>query len=609
MRILGISSNFHDSSAALVIDGRLVVSVAEERLTYQKHDPTFPSLAARACLKHCGLSVADIDLVAYHEDPVVKFTRVLASSMNGYPRNFGSFASTMQDLILGQFWVKYEVFRELGILPEKIRYVPHHLSHAAAAFLLSPFEDAAVLTLDAVGEWTSTSSFRASRRDGKLSIEPVDIIPYPHSLGLLYSAVTGFLGFRVNDGECSTMALAAFGMPVYAEEVRKIVRVQSDGTYELDLDYFDLSAKDRPPVSRKFLQAFGEPRDTKRPLPFECRMDRSETRAAGREAVRYADLAASVQLVLEEAVFALTARLRERTGAENLCLSGGVALNSTLNGKLLRDGPFAELFVPSDPGDGGGAAGAALFAHAVESGRVEREPACSDPLLGLAYGADLDFLSRLKVPEWSRYRSSPTSLPSPRRLETRRFAEQEFDGLVDEVSRDLSKGKIVGWVQGRFESGPRALGNRSLLIDPGNREAAERLSRTTKLRAPFRPYALSVPEASASRLFEFGNAIPAAMRWMSSTHPVSESARAQVSEAIHVDGSTRPQVLSSSENPRYHRLLEAWQSRSGAPGLLNTSFNESGLPMVSSPVDALLMFARTDIETLVLGNTLIRKES
>ncbi len=606
MKVLGISSDFHDSSAALVVNGAPVFSAAEERFSYQKHDSSFPSLAIDAALRHGGVAARELDWVAYHEDPVVKFSRVLSSRVHSFPKGFLSFARSMRELMLGQLWVKFDIFQKCGVNPGRIQCVPHHLSHAAYAFASSGMSSAAVLVVDAVGEWSSTTWFHAKRGGGSLSLRPLGVVPYPHSLGMLYSAFTGFLGFQVNEGECSVMALAAFGRPSLADRVRQIIRLQADGTYEVDPSFFDFSDPSRLPLSGRFLALFGKPRPFREPLPFSCAMSAAELAAVPREQQQYADIAASVQLVLEEAVLALCARLRRETGEENLCIAGGVALNSTMNGRVMRESGFTRVHIPPDPGDGGGALGAALYLGS----RLPNSPLPAEPLspyLGTAYAEQdtLALLEAIDLREVGAHRSVPGSLARLRGFEVERPAD--FSALASSVCADLVAGKVVGWVQGRFESGPRALGNRSLLVDPRSQAAASRLSRHIKLRAAFRPYAFSATEESSARLFGV-SAAPPGMRWMQSTHPVLEAARPLVSQALHVDGTTRPQLVGRAENPRFHGLLSQWEQTSGVPALLNTSFNAAGYPLVSSPVDALLMFVRTDVETLVLNDAIVRKK-
>lgn len=605
MKILGVSSDFHDSSAALVENGTARFAAAEERFSYQKHDSSFPSLAIDECLRTTGVAAQDLDWVAYHEDPVSKFSRVLTSRAQDYPRGFLSFARSMRELILGQLWVKFDLFKKCGVSPGRIHCVPHHLSHAAYTFATSGFDSAAVLVVDAVGEWSSTTWFHAKREGGSFSMRPLGVIPYPHSLGMLYSAFTGFLGFQVNEGECSVMALAAFGKPVFADRVRQILRAQADGTYELDPGFFDFSDPTRLPLTGKFYAIFGEPRNFQDPLPFASRMSADELAAVPKAQRRFADIAASVQFVLEETVLRLCARLKRETGEENLCLAGGVALNSTMNGRVIREAGFGRVHVPPDPGDGGGALGAAYYLHSRLPAKDTR-PEPFTPYLGSTYQEQdaLSLVEAIDLREVGAHRSIPGALPRLQGFDVERPAD--FPALAVSVCRDLAAGKVVGWLQGRFENGPRALGNRSLLADPRNAAAAAKLSRNIKLRAAFRPYACSLREENAGKFFTVSGA-PAGMKWMQSTHSVLEGGRAQLEQALHVDGTTRPQLVGKAENPRFHELLEAWERASGCAALLNTSFNAAGYPLVSSPVDAMLMFVRTDIETLVLNGSILRK--
>lgn len=609
MNILGISSDFHDASAALLQSGRVVVTAAEERFSYQKHDPSFPRLAIENCLRSAGMAPESIDCVAYHEDPVVKFSRLLTSRVHRFPRGVLAFAQSLREMILGQLWAKLDIFKATGISSGKVHYVPHHVGHAAYAFGTSGLDEAAVLVLDAVGEWSSTSYFRARRPNGVMELEPVGVIPYPHSLGMLYSAFTAFLGFKVNDGECSVMALASFGQPKYLPQVRRILRAQADGTYELDLGYFDFSDPARLPLTRQFFELFGPPRDFRCALPFASTMSLSEVEQVSPELQRYADIAASVQMALEEAVLSLCAKVQRETGLQNLCLAGGVALNSTMNGRILRESAFRRVHIPPDPGDGGGALGAAMYL----SSRLDPRPTNDhfSAACGVQYdeSATVEAIPSLRPGQISEHRLTPTAQAKMKDLVIERFGGDSEETILARAVDDLKAGKIVGWFQGKFENGPRALGNRSLLIDPRNAATAKRLSQNVKLRASFRPYACSLTEENGKNLFDFSSsAHSAAMRWMSATQVVKEDARESVRQALHIDGSTRPQILRRDENPRYHRLLQAWQNDTGVPALLNTSFNESGYPLVSTPADALLMFLRTDIDTLILNQTLIRKK-
>lgn len=594
MRILGLSSNYHDASAALVVDGQVVAASAEERFTLQKHDPSFPLHAANFCLEQAGLTVDDIDYIAYHEEPAVKFSRTLSSSFARFPFSLPTFIKSMREAITSGFWIKYDICKYLGAAPKKVVFMPHHYSHAAHAFLTSPFEKAAVLTIDAAGEWMCSGIFTGDRARGKNAIEAQSIVPFPHSLGLVYSAFTGFLGFKVNDGECSTMALAAFGTPRFAEHVRKIIKEAEDGTYEIDISYFDFSKSDALPITKKFTDIFGPPRAYRESVPFDCLRDGPQEVSA--EHQHYADVAASVQLVLEEHVLRMLKTAVERTGLRQVCIGGGVALNCVAVGKAIESGLADEVFVPPDPGDGGGAMGAALFAS-VLSDKNGTTPNYFHPYFGKAYGEEavLDMLPHLEE-------------HSPR---AKVLVQKDFSAAVEAAAAALAEGKIVGWVQDRFENGPRALGNRSILASPDRIDTAKRLSKAVKRRAAFRPYACSVADFALDDIFsDKKSAHSSPARWMQTSVQVKPEKRAELRAALHVDGSTRPHVCSESTNPRLYRLLRDFGRKTGRPPvLLNTSFNERGMPMISSPVDALLMFLRTDMDMLVVGDSVLVKDS
>jgi carbamoyltransferase len=573
-----------------VVDGEVVASAAEERFSLQKHDPNFPALAAEFCLRHAGLDARELDSIVFYEEPHLKFSRVLSSCMAGYPGSRSSFVRSMKSWLTSKLWTRNEISRRFDVHPNRVDFVSHHLSHASQAFAASPFDESAILVVDAVGEWASTSLFHGRMGSG-LELRELDVIPYPHSLGLVYAAFTAFLGFRVNDGECSTMALAAFGQPRYADKVRRVLTVEPGGSYRVDPSYFEFHSETSLPFSPKFLELFGQPRSFKDELPFDCMGMSSEP---SKEHQYYADVAASIQLVLEEALLALCRRLKRETGAKNLCLAGGVALNCVANSRILAENLFEDVFIPPDPGDGGAASGAAL--HRYFSGGGARASGRSiQPYLGEAYdpATDLAMLDRLD----GCFGSNRLEVENP----------SGEDRLAAGVARDLASGKVVGWFQGRFEAGPRALGNRSILIDPSNLEVARRMNQRVKARKAFRPYALSVAEEDASRVLRLPDATPRLMRWMQTSAPVRDSCLESVRAAAHIDGTTRPQICSSRENPGFHRLLKAMGEVSPNAALLNTSFNAGGFPLVSSPVDALLLFARTAMDVLVLENTVIRK--
>jgi carbamoyltransferase len=597
---LGLSCGFHSAAAALVGEGGVLAAAAEERFTLQKGDPNFPRLSTRACLAEIGFTPGDLDGIVFYEDPSDKFTRVLASTISEFPRGIGSFTRAMHAWLGRKLWIQNQICSELDVHPSRVTFLPHHESHAAQTFLASPFERAAVLVADAVGEWSSTTLALADRTDG-FTFRPIATVDYPHSLGLVYSAATAFLGFRPNSDECSTMALAAFGRPRFAEQVRLVIREGRDGLYSVDPGFFSLFDGGERPFTPKFTQLLGEPRDPRKPLPF----DSLETGPAGAslvdpDAQRYADVAASFQLVLEETLLRLARRLQQETGCENLCLVGGVALNCVANARLQRESGFKRIFVPPEPGDAGAAAGAGLAFEARRNGGSV--PAKFSPYLGRTMAED-HISALLDV------RNADGSLTVAGIDQQVRFRAERVDNedaLADSAARDLAQGLIVGWIQGRCEFGPRALGNRSILVDPGRPEVVARLRRV-KRRARFRPYALSVSEERAPDVFGDAPSTGLLGRWMHATAPISEDHLPGLRGAAHSDGTTRPQVCGAVDNLRFHKLLRACEERIGRPGILNTSFNERGYPIVASPHHAFAIFLRTPIDTLIVHNTILRK--
>ena len=603
MKVLGISANYHDSSAALVVDGRVVSAAAEERFTLLKHDPGFPTHSIDYCLRAAGIQADEIDLVAYHESPEVKFSRSLSSAFVNFPYSLGTFLKTMKEHLTGGFWLKNDISKKLNVDPRKIVFTPHHLSHAAHAFLTSPYKNAAILTLDAVGEWTSTGLFHGKRDAKGGDIEPIGVVPFPHSLGLVYSAFTAFLGFKVNDGECSTMALAAFGNPRYEAQVAHVLQIQDDGSYVVNAEYFDFSQSEAIPITEKFVLVFGSPRDIKADLDFDCFLDHQEV---SEDQQRFADIAASLQVVLEKAVLSLVRKIKDQTGASNLVIAGGVALNCVANAKIVQSKIFENVYIPPDPGDGGGAMGAALYTAL----RFDRDLIFRDERFSPYYGDEvqpeliLSMLEHVRPSAWEEYRRKDLG-PAPKTLKTTKFAN--FDDLADAVSRQIASGKIVGWMQGRFENGPRALGNRSILCDPSSIEVARKLSAKVKLRAGFRPYAVSLCPVDADDAFEREGSL--LERWMQTSCRARMNYRSKLRAALHVDGTSRIQVCHPEDNSRFHRLLEIHRRNTGFGGVLNTSFNEKGYPLVNNSISGLVMFARTDMDSLVIDDVLIEKES
>ena len=604
MKVLGVSYGYHDASACLVVDGVVVAAAAEERFTRQKHDANFPAYAIEDCLARAGLGTADLDQVVFHEDPHAKFSRVLCAGLAPFPGSRREFVNSTKAWLGRKLWSLSTLSARLDLDPAKVRYLSHHFSHAVQAFMGSGHREAAILVVDAVGDWACSALFSGAWVDGVPRVERVLEVAYPNSLGLVYSAFTAYLGFSPNDSECSTMALAAFGEPRYADQVREIIRAADDTSYEVDQRYFHFANFYQGAVSQRFLEVFGPARDFKHPLPFDCTRPAVD---ADPDARRFADIAASLQLVLEERLLALCAMLHAKVPSKHLCYAGGVSLNCVANRRILTETPFETVFIPPDPGDGGTSVGSALYASALGGGHdpaALRYPAYVGPTYDPA--PDVAMLDFVKPEHVRRYLKRGVEQAAGTRWRHRTFADRA--ALCAEVARRLAGRQIVGWYQGRAELGPRALGNRSILIRPDDAALAARLSRHVKDRAAFRPYALSLQAESAERLLDLGGAPAEAYRWMQFAAPVRAEVRAQVAAGIHVDGTTRPQVCRADDNPTFHALLGAFGEAFGLPVLLNTSFNAAGYPIVSTPSEALALFARTDMDALVLHDTVVWKE-
>jgi carbamoyltransferase len=483
--------------------------------------------------------------------------------------------------------------------------VPHHVSHMAQAFLTSPFDRAATLTLDAVGEWTTSAIGLGTSDDGR-AVRVLESVSYPHSLGLAYAAFTAFLGFRPNSQECNTMALAAFGQPTYLDEVRQVIPECEDGWYCINEACFNFLGEGRELFTSKFIDLFGEPRPPSQKLPFDALQDTDSSKPDQGDCQRYADIAASIQTVLEERVAALCRRAKRLTGCDKLCLAGGVALNAVCNGKIMRERIFDEVFVPPDPGDGGGAVGAAMHEYFRRCPSDWPQPA-SSPWLGKSYAPETfeELLRSLDPGAWAQYLQACCRSVSRDQLEIERIDSPDL--LADTVAAELKAGRIVGWFQGRFENGPRALGNRSILADPGNLDTARRLRDRIKGRETFRPFALSVREEDAHRVFESDRNLGLPSRWMQMVAPVRIDLRGPLRAVLHIDGTTRPQIVKESDCPLFHKVLAAFGRVGGIGAVLNTSFNEAGYPIVSAPAEALIVFARTEMDTLVVGPVIARK--
>jgi carbamoyltransferase len=592
MRILGVSAFYHDAGACLVEDGRIIAAAQEERFTRRKHDAAFPKHAVDACLAQAGLRPRDLDHVVFYDKPFLKFERLMETYLAFAPRGLHAFLASAPS------WIKDKLFQKANLVRRmraewgddidwraKLLFSEHHFSHAASAFYPSPFERAAVLTLDGVGEWTTTS---LAVGEGS-SLKVLREIHFPHSIGLLYSAFTYYTGFKVNSGEYKVMGLAPYGEPVFADLIRRhLVDMRPDGSFRLDMRYFDYCTGLHM-TNARFHALFGGP----------PRRPESELRQ------RDMDLAASVQQVCEELVLALAKGVARSTGEKNLCLAGGVALNCVANGKLLREGVFEDLWIQPAAGDAGGALGAALAAwHALNPGRRVPEPGDSmrGAFLGPQY-AQADIEARL------------TALGA-------RFEVLDDDALLDACADALASGQALGWHQGRMEFGPRALGGRSILADARSPAMQKLLNLKVKFRESFRPFAPSVTREAVADWFELDHDSPYMLLVadvrpeLRTPAPAGErgfglarlnEVRSTIPAVTHLDYSARVQTVHADTNPRYHALLRRFEARTGCPVLVNTSFNVRGEPIVESPEDAFRCFMGTGLDALAVGNCLLRK--
>jgi carbamoyltransferase len=594
MRVLGISAYYHDSAAALLRDGRVVAAAQEERFTRKKHDSGFPHEAIRACLQAGATAPGEIDLVAFYDKPFLKFERLLETYLAFAPRGFASFRQALPVWVKDKLFQRTEILKQLRILDpnvawdQRLLFSEHHLSHAASAFYPSPFRNAAVLTMDGVGEWTTTSLALGEGRRLKVMKE----IHFPHSLGLLYSAFTYYTGFKVNSGEYKVMGLAPYGEPRFADAIREnLIDIKDDGSFRLNLEYFEYCTG-LTMTNGKFDALFGGPRR------------KPEERLTQREM----DLAASIQAVTEEVVLKLADGIARETGEKNLCLAGGVALNCVANGKLLRKRFFDRLWLQPAAGDAGGALGAAYVAHHLYRGQERTVAGGLDAMSGGYLGPQF---STVEIEH--RLRNAGAV-----------FEVLQDHELVEKCAAALADGNALGWFQGRMEFGPRALGARSILGDARSPGMQKTLNLKVKYRESFRPFAPAVLAEDASQYFEIDCESP----YMLLVAEVAERERIAMTEeqqalfgidklnvprssipaVTHVDYSARVQTVHKETNPRFHQLISSFKSRTGCPVVVNTSFNVRGEPIVGSPEDAFRCFMGTEIDTLAVGNCFLRKQ-
>lgn len=595
MKILGISAYYHDSAACLVIDGEIIGAAQEERFTRIKHDPEFPINAIEYCLSEADISASDIDYVVFYDKPFLKFERLFETYLTFAPKGFKSFATSLP------VWVKDKLFQKTVIIDalkehlgkdidwsKKLLFSEHHLSHAASAFFPSPFGEAAILTMDGVGEWATTSLALGS--GNKLTVK--NEIHFPHSLGLLYSAITYYIGFKVNSGEYKVMGLAPYGEPKYAELIKRhLIDIKEDGSFHLDMSYFDYCT-DLKMTNKKFDDLFGAP-----PRKSESILTQREM-----------DIASSIQAVTEEIVVKLARGIKKSTGLKNLCLAGGVALNCVANGKLLRENIFENIWIQPASGDAGGAVGAALAAYYLMLNQPRKVNPKKDSMKGAYLG-----------PEYTQKEIEKRLISVGAKFEI--VSDKE---IIDLTAQALADGLAVGWHQGRMEFGPRSLGARSIIADPRSPSVQKQLNLKVKYRESFRPFAPSVLREDVSSWFQIKNDSPYMLlvadvvkdKQLEMTTDQKKLfgidklniPRSAIPAVTHVDYSARIQTVHKKTNPKYHALISRFKELTGCPVLVNTSFNVRGEPIVCSPEDAFNCLMGTNIDFLVVGNCIMRKE-
>lgn len=610
MHILGVSCYYHDSAAALIQDGMLVAAAEEERFSRKKHDNGYPQHAIDFCLRQAGITGQDLDYVVFYEKPLVKFERILMTALGIFPRSYPVFREAMVAWFNEKLWIKSKLQTSLGISPERILFIEHHLSHAASALYASPFEEAAILTIDGVGEWTTATVGRgtsvwngpggvpggdATQINGlqrESQIELFREIRFPHSLGLLYSAFTAFLGFKVNNGEYKVMGMAPYGSPRYVDEVYRLIEVDDGGGFRLNMDYFSFHHSTHRTFSDRFVELFGPPRKPESEFftltthPAKDHFHWSDAAAAQNQ--KYADVAASIQQVTEETMLKMAHYAYRETGCKNLVMAGGVALNSVANGRIIKETPFENVYIQPAAGDSGGALGAALYTYHVLLGQPRRF-VMEHAYWGAEYSVD-----EMKAAIQASGFSCQTI--------------EDDEKLTDQIVDRLLQGKVVSWYRGRFEWGPRALGHRSILADPRSAEMKEIVNTKIKFREPFRPFAPVVLEDRAAEYFDLPSPerhYPA--RFMLLVNPIPEDKRDEIQAVCHVGGTGRLQTIRREWNPAYYRLVEKFGEATGVPVLLNTSYNLRGEPIVNTPQNALNTFAKSDIDALVMGQFLVSK--
>ena len=595
MHILGISAFYHDSAAALIRDGELVAAAMEERFTRKKHDNGFPKLAIDFCLKQAQITADDLEYIVFYEKPLMKFERILLTTLNTFPQSSGVWREAMVSWLKEKLWVKSAIVRELGVGLDKVLFCDHHMSHAASAFFASPFKEAAVLTVDGVGEWTTTTLGKATSKwaDGSGTENNITLLEeqrFPHSLGLLYSAFTAYLGFRVNNGEYKVMGMAPYGEPNYVDKIEKVFKRHSDGSFHLNLDYFSYQHSTEHSFNSKFVDLFGPPRgpdDEFYTMRTDPELSKNDP-AGAKQNQMYADIAASVQYVLEETLISIANHLHQKTGLNKLVMSGGVALNTKANWRLLQETPFEEIYIQPAAGDDGGSLGAALWAYHMVLGKPRKW------VMPHAYWGQSFSTNEIM-----------TAMDS-RGIKYESFEDRE-EQLLDLVVDSMLDKKVVGFYQGRFEWGPRALGNRSILADPRGADMKEVVNTKIKFREPFRPFAPVILRERAPEYFEYPEVAEHEMpRYMLIVSPIKSDKQDKI-EAVCHEGTGRLQAIDRKTNPRYYDVVAKFGEATGVPVVLNTSFNLRGEPIVTTPLEAFNTFNNSHIDLLVMENILVRK--
>lgn len=605
MFILGISCYYHDAAAAVLQDGMLVAASEEERFSRIKHDFGFPYKAIDFCLEEAGITAQDLDYVVFYEKPLLKFERILMTTLQTFPQSYKVFRESMIAWFNEKLWIKGQILTKLDIPDEKLLFVEHHLSHAASAFFCSPFEEAAILTIDGVGEWTTSTVGKGTAvwptmpngdppTQTANHIEIFNETRFPHSLGLLYSAFTAFLGFRVNEGEYKVMGMSPYGRPNRVEDVYKLIQVADDGSFELNMDYFAFHRSTTTTFSKAFINLFGEPRVHDSvfytPTTHPNRDHPHWDEAVSQKNQYYADIAASIQVVTEETILKMVQHAYEATHCKNLCMAGGVALNSVANGRVIREGPFDHVYIQPAAGDAGGALGAALYVYHVLLGKP-RQFVMEHGYWGKAYGPDE---TRRAIAEYG-------------------YPYQYVEDCNEQANlmvEDMLASKVIALSQNRFEWGPRALGNRSIMADPRRAEMKGVVNERIKFREPFRPFAPVVLEEKAGDFWEdlgdtSGTYPYRYMLAVCRTRPEQEE---KIQAVSHL-GSGRIQTVRREWNPLYYRAIELFGEATGVPVVLNTSFNLRGEPIVTTPTNALNTFTKSDIDTLYLNSFVVRKNN